>query len=269
MVPLSDLPASRSQRFAKPRMTHWAARPGYMVSRTPERIDFNYGHALLLEGPPSERGVDYWIGRWLLEQQSTECDRAFLLWEEAGAPTHEFAWLEQLSEGSQLYVNHCLGLDGSLELPSALPPSGVEIRSFDGDEDWRQGVELTANVNDDGGFFATERAYWLYEGYRELVEEGSGEWLGAFADGKLVGALGLIRGENEARFQDVLTEPKHRRMGICSALLRRAIENYRQACGDHSVYILAKAGADSERLYTRFGFTLRTTFFELAVPVAR
>lgn len=250
-------------------MTHWAARPGYMVSRTPERIDFNYGHALLLEAPPDERGVDYWLGRWLLEQQSTECDRAFLLWEEAGAPASEPAWLDRLPENSQLYVNHCLGLDGSDPLPRALPPEGIAIRRFDGRSDWRQAVELTANINDDGGFFATERAYWLYEGYRELVEGGEGEWLGAFADVKLVGALGLIHGEKEARFQDVLTHPEHRRRGICKALLRSAIERYRAARGDHTVYILAKAGADSERLYTDFGFRLRTTFFELAIPVAR
>ncbi|MCA9642068.1 MAG: GNAT family N-acetyltransferase [Polyangiaceae bacterium] len=250
-------------------MTHWAARPGYLVSRTPERIDFNYGHALLLDGSPSERGVDYWVGRWLLEQQSTECDRAFLLWEEPGEATVDPAWVAELDEASQLYVNHCLGLDGRFLLPRALPPTGIEIRAFDADADWRQAVELTANINDDGGFFATERAYWLYEGYRELIRGGEGEWLGAFTDAKLVGALGLIRGENEARFQDVLTHPEYRKRGICSALLRTAIERYRTACGAHPVFILAKSGADSERLYTRFGFTPRTTFFELAIPVHR
>ncbi|MGE0325719.1 MAG: GNAT family N-acetyltransferase [Polyangiaceae bacterium] len=265
----TDRPASRSQRFAKPRMTHWAARQGYMVSRTPERIDFNYGHALLLEASPAEQGVDYWLGRWLLEQQSTECDRAFLLWEETGRSTEEPAWFSALDETSQLYINHCLGFDGRSPLPRALPPESIEIRPFSGDGDWRQAVELTANINDDGGFFATERAYWLYEGYRELVQGGEGEWLGAFADAKLVGSLGLIRGENEARFQDVLTHADYRKRGICSALLRTAIARYRDECGPCPVYILAKSGADSERLYTRFGFSTRTTFFELAIPVER
>ena len=250
-------------------MTHWAARPGFTVSRTPERIDFNYGHALLLEASPAERGVEYWLGRWLLEQQSTECDRAFLLWEEPHVPANEPSWIDELGPGAQLYVNHFLGLDGRRPLPSALPPEGIELRGFAGDTDWRQAVTLTAQINDDGGFFAMERAYWLYAGYRDLVEGGEGEWFGAFRDGQLVGALGLIRGENEARFQDVLTHAEFRRRGICSALLRRAVESYRRTNLEGTVYILAKAGADSERLYTRFGFEPLTTFFELAIPVER
>lgn len=260
-------PASRTQRFAKPSATRWAMRQGYSVSYTPERPDFNYGHALLLDEPPVVRGVAYWLSRWHAEQHCSQCDQAFFIWEMSPARVSPTS-VSSLGapSGSALYINRCLELPEGTRVSAGPPPDGVVLRPLRGDDDWRQVVQLTALVNDDAGFFALQRAGWLYAGYRALIERGAGEWLGAFAGEQLVGALGLLRGGDEARFQDVLTLPEFRRRGICRALVRAAVDRYRAGCGDHPVFIVAQAGSDAERLYARVGFRLVSVVFELSVP---
>src|SRR5690606_1088925 len=122
-----------------------------------------------------------------------------------------------------LYINRCLELRAKAPAAAGPAPPGVDLRPLRSDAEWHQVAQLTAQVNDDAGFFATQRAAWLYTGYRARIERGVGEWLGAFVGDQLVGAAGLLRGSDEARFQDVLTLPEFRRRGICGALLCAAV----------------------------------------------
>ena len=58
---------------------------------------------------------------------------------------------------------------------------------------------------------------------RSLVEQGRGQWFGAFLDGRLVASLGLfVASAGLARFQEVKTHPDFRGRGLCGTLVHHA-----------------------------------------------
>ena len=58
---------------------------------------------------------------------------------------------------------------------------------------------------------------------REICARGEGGWFGAFADGRLVSSLGLIRAlPGTGRYQTVETLGTYRRQGLASRLLYEA-----------------------------------------------
>ena len=146
----------------------------------------------------------------------------------------------------------------------------AELRALAGDEDWRQAFELRiACLPDEHSTEQFVRAHLA--GSRALCEQGSATWFGAFEDGTLRAALGIVSdGHGLARFQMVETHPDCRRRGLASALLYRAGSAALEA-GAETLVIVADPGYHAIGLYRSVGFDDRETKAELTrqPPAAR
>lgn len=141
-------------------------------------------------------------------------------------------------------------------------PNGYEIRPFR-PEDWdawaaNKAVELAGEEHGDP---ADYRDYALARArsYAAQVADGTLHWLGAFADGRLAGSLGIARCPETlgttglARYQSVGTEPEHRRRGIASHLLGE-VGAWAAEHGATTWVICTETTNPAGRLYRTAGF---------------
>ena len=113
---------------------------------------------------------------------------------------------------------------------------GYLVRPLSSDADWAQSRTLRRDAR------------------RRLTDGGHAVFLGAFAGDELAADLGILDcGAGVARYQDVMTEAKHRRRVLASHLLGEA-SAWAAARGVHTWVILADAGEAPSRLYQKLGF---------------
>lgn len=122
------------------------------------------------------------------------------------------------------------GLDADVSVvltAAAVGPAGgvdAEVRVLSDNGDWEQLVELRRTDNN----LADDETYQRrrVEEARRLADGGSGIFLGAFRDGRLVPTLGvLFDGSGTVRYQHVLTQPEHRHQGLAGHLVAMAAES--------------------------------------------
>jgi ribosomal protein S18 acetylase RimI-like enzyme len=163
------------------------------------------------------------------------------------------------------------GLDVSrdtvLTAASLHPPGrgvAAKLRPLAGDDDWRQALALRAACFADDGLDTSDeflRAQLATS--RALCEHGHASWFGAFENGVLYSALGIVdNGSGVVRFQMVETHPEARRRGLASALLVRAGTEALDA-GARMLVIVADPGYHAIEIYRSLGFTDRETKVEL------
>jgi GNAT superfamily N-acetyltransferase len=75
----------------------------------------------------------------------------------------------------------------------------------------------------------------------------------ASVDGKPVGVTLMLYTQGVAGIYAVATLPSHRKQGICSALLSRAVRDGRER-GYRTLCLQVVQGSDAEKLYTHLGF---------------
>ena len=98
---------------------------------------------------------------------------------------------------------------------------------------------------------------------RALCESGSGRWFGAFEDGALRAALGIVAdGDGLARYQMVETHPEARRRGLATSLVHLAGTTVLDD-GATTLVILADPGYHAIDVYRSLGFVERETKVEL------
>jgi predicted GNAT family acetyltransferase len=100
----------------------------------------------------------------------------------------------------------------------ARPNREATYRPLESDADWEQQVELTM-AGESAGYsldFSAGRA----RQHRRLVDEGHGQYWGAFEGGRLLSSMGLFRASpGLARFQTVKTHPDARGRGLAGTLV--------------------------------------------------
>ncbi|HUW48430.1 MAG TPA: GNAT family N-acetyltransferase [Patescibacteria group bacterium] len=89
--------------------------------------------------------------------------------------------------------------------------------------------------------------------------EGTESYLGYF-QGKPAGICGLVSINNVGGIFTVGTDPEHRRKGVATALLHRAIADS-LTMGNTLLYLITTSGSDAERLYTSLGFEVAYTHY--------
>ena len=137
------------------------------------------------------------------------------------------------------------------------------LRSLEGDDDWRQAVDLHLACNAQAAHVTTEFLERQMLGARALCERGDATWYGAFEGDVLRSALGIVTGEGGlARFQLVQTHPDARRQGLAGALLHRAGT---AALDERAATLVIVADPEYEaiRLYRRAGFVDAETQVQL------
>lgn len=227
-------------------------RGPYLVVRTAANPGFKWGNHLLFPKPPRVGEEAQWSA--LFEAEFPQAShRAFGVDGtdgEAGEPAAHEALGVTAEVNTVLVAQHLL--------PSrAAPHADVDIRTLTGDDDWAQALELHATCYDvpaDGEVRLFTRRQ--VAGYRQLSSTGRGRWIGAFVDGRLCAAAGLVTlGFGLARFQNVQTHPDFRRRGLASAVLLHAAREVFDTTRTRTLVIVADPEDDAIRLYRSLGFT--------------
>ena len=146
------------------------------------------------------------------------------------------------------------------------PPRAIsaELRPLTGDADWAQALALHVACADPADVHVTEEFLTArVQAGRALCEAGCATWFGAFDDGTLVSALGIVSdGLGLARFQAVETHPDARRRGLASALVHRAGEAA-LARGATTLVIVADPEYHAIGIYRALGFAGSETQVQL------
>jgi GNAT superfamily N-acetyltransferase len=218
-------------------------RGDYIVIETPDDPGYYYGNLLVLPAPPQVGEVAYWTRRFGEELGArTPAIRHVTFWWD-GTTGDPGAADELVAAGFTIERSLVMTADALATAPAALP-----IRTLTADEVLAT-AELAYAIGDrhDEPYreFLARRAAW----HRGLVARGEAEFYGAHDGDALVASLGLVTGGSLARYQDVQTAPAYRKRGLAGALLAAAASHVRAR-----LVIVALAGSDAERVYTRVGF---------------
>ncbi len=219
----------------------------HLVVRTPANPDFHWGNCLVVTDPTA---VDD-ARRWVATFRSAFPAAAWVAIGLPRLPAAAYAWAE---EGLDLEEDDVLATDA---LPDLTPlAAGYAVRRIEG-PDWGQVVARAVAANertgehDPTGYARFARAQARVR--RSLSERDVAAFFGAFADDTLVADLGIVRCGTTARYQDVGTDPAHRRRGLAAHLLGVAAR-WAAGSGCGRFVIVTGATNPAGRVYRRLGF---------------
>jgi len=223
-------------------------RGDWLVVRTLANPTFWWGNFLLFPTPPATGDIRRWITVFRTEFPDA-VHRAFGVDGTAG----ETGSQEELkSLGVTADVSIVLTATSLKEPP---PPKAV-CRRLAGTDDWAQALQLRLAVDNQ----PDTEAYRMFLRRRvqeamALAERGHGAWYGAFVEGRMASALGIVTdGSGVARYQSVESHPDYRRRGLARRLIYEAA---RYAIGElaaATVVILADPEYHAIELYRSLGF---------------
>ncbi len=226
-------------------------RGDHLVVSTAGNRDFWWGNFLLLRERPSAREASAWVRRFEAELPWAT-HRAFGL-DDPEAPADALSSLAALG----LQVERNTVMTAKVILATGHEPPDAIIRPLVNDNDWAQHVELGLLINYDAGD-ATDQAFAHARAtaHRRIVEAGSGVWVGAFVNGRLVSQLGLlVAGRGLGRYQDVETHPDFRRQGMAGALITYAAGIVLTSPDVATLVMVADPDDEAISLYRSLGFT--------------
>jgi len=217
----------------------------------PDRRDFNDLNALWPRSAPAVDDLPALLETWREQFEGTGVQARVLCWEESGAQDPaDSPWAEGDSfedfRLSRLEVLRC-------SRPAEVRRNGaLEVRPVEGDEDWRQVVEMNVEVHGfDDEARATFCSWMIGQRHRGACEGGRATWWAAWSEGRPVPSAGLYRAESApARFQEVVTHPEFRRRGAATSLMSTMLETG----GPEGSLLIAECGSEAHRIYSRLGF---------------
>jgi ribosomal protein S18 acetylase RimI-like enzyme len=186
-------------------------RGDHLVVRTPSNPTFWWGNFVLFAGPVGPGDVPRLLALYAAELP----DAAHV-----GIDTTDgTAGADDELRAAGFHVGRDTVLTATA-LQQPTHPVAATLRPLEGDDDWRQALELRLSWAEAGVTPAFLTAQVV--GARALCERGHATWYGAFEDGILWSSLGLVSAGELARFQVVETRPEARRRGLASALVHHA-----------------------------------------------
>ncbi|MBL4806555.1 MAG: GNAT family N-acetyltransferase [Rhodobacteraceae bacterium] len=231
----------------------------FIEARIPTNPDFYYGNFLVFPDPPNLDDVNRW---------STLFDRIFnddprirhkvFMWEPfRSANSAVIAEFER--RGYKFDVGTVLATHQTVAPKGC--PDDVVFRPLASDSDWKMALENQVRCRDSS---YEEQGYRSFKTvrmatYRNMQNEGLGYWYGAFRDQVLVADMGIFHDNGVSRFQNVGTDPAHRRQGICAAMVHYVSTETRQKRPGNTLIIIADRGEPAERIYRGLGFKLIET----------
>lgn len=226
----------------------------YLVVRTPGNPGYHWGNFVLLRRTPMRRDLPAW-------------EQVFA----AALPdaTH-FAFGVDDPEGDLRSLRPFADAGYRLEVSAVMtagvvtPPRHVstqaEIRQLKTGADWEQRVTLSIEADGDSSRAYRDFLVRKAAAERAMSEAGRGEWFGAFLEGEMVAGLGIFTaGAGVARFQEVVTHPRHRERGFAGTLVFRAGQHALADLGATTLVIVADPGHPAYRVYEGVGFTRTET----------
>ena len=226
-------------------------RGDHLVVRSPRNPTHHWGNCILVTDPGAVDDAQ----RWLRAFRSAFPSAAWIAVGLERMPDDVAAWA---AHDVELELDEVLAT--ATQPRQSAPPEGYVVRRLAGD-DWEQAVALAVAADDraarsEPGYetFARRRA----AAQRDLSDRDVAAFYGAFADGELVANLGVVRCGSLARYQNVLTDARHRRRGLASHLLGAAARWAAERGCDRWV-IVTEADNPAGRIYREVGFALDGT----------
>jgi ribosomal protein S18 acetylase RimI-like enzyme len=227
----------------------------YLIVASPSHPDFWWGNFLL--GPESavRDEADIWLSRFAEAFPAAGHVAIGIDSTSATGP----APAGFLAVGLKPDLNMVMTASSLREPPH--PNRAARFRRLDGDDDWRQAMDLRMACSDavelsGGGDFDRRRVRQS----RELAEAGHGACFGAFQAGRLVAQLGVFSdGSGIVRYQNVETHPAARRQGLAGTLVYQAGTYALESLAASVLVIVADPGYSAIRIYRSVGFADRET----------
>lgn len=219
-----------------------------VVGRWPALPDYYGANLLALPAPPRAEDLPRWEACFAADHGPT-VRHCTLAWE-GEAPGPEAA-LEARGYG----VHHCRLMRTDAPLRAVRTVPGLDVRPVRTDAEWAEAlaVEALHDGEADAAMLGFQRRRMAR--YRALADAGFGAWMGAFRDGRLVGALGIFERDGRARYQSVTVHPDARRQGVGGLLVAEAGAWAREVLGARTLFIAVSPDSAAERVYAAVGFS--------------
>ncbi len=237
----------------------------HLVIRSAAFPTFYWGNFLLLGGRAAVEDSQRWLAEF--RHHFPRARHLALGWDRgSGRDCERLAPLR--AAGLELRADSVLTARSLSPAPHRRP--GADLRPLSSDSDWDQALALRLAVNaaevaaspTHGEFLATKVAE-----ARRLSAGPSAAYFGAFVEGRLAAALGVVvpRG-GTARFQDVETAPEHRRQGLSGSLVEMAGAFALGGMRAAQLVIVADPRGPAISLYRSLGF--RESELQIALEMA-
>ena len=235
-------------------------RGDHLVVRTPAQPTFHWGNFLLFADPPTAADTDRWQA--LFKAEFPDAGHMTFGLDTTDGTTGDLSGFVETGITAELSVV----LTANDVHPPPRPNTEARLRMLASDYDWAQTVELRMAIDDTddepGHRLFVERKN---AAMRALQEAGRGGWFGAFADGRMVGGLGVYTdGSGVARYQSVETHPDYRNRGLAGTLVHHAGRYALTDLDAETLVIVADPDYVASRIYRSVGFDGTETQIQLS-----
>ena len=188
----------------------------HLAVRSPANPDHWWGNFLVLATAPEPHDIPHWLARFAqLHPDARHCAIAL----DTAPPDYDpEPWR---AHGLKPGRSTAQVLDRATLAPPPHPNTAAVCRPLTSDADWLDLAQLQKDNR--GDYPLAEYGPFVDRSVaarRRLVEQGHGQWWGAFLDGQLRSSMGLFSdGLGVARYQHVDTHPDARRQGLAGTLV--------------------------------------------------
>jgi len=228
-------------------------RADYLALRSPRQPTFYWGNLLAFSKPPGPGDDERWEELFQREFASLPAvrHRAFTWDDPEGRAGQTAPFLEA---GFGFECNQVLSATSVVAPPR--PLDELAVRPLVSDADWEAALANQIRSIDAGQNATTFAAFkqQRMRTLRAMTDAGLGHWYGGFLDGRLVGDLGIFVDGELGRFHEVVTDPEHRRRGVCGTLVQAASRHAFEKQGVRRLIVVAEPEGVALRVYRSLGF---------------
>lgn len=235
---------------------------GCVIQRTPSEPDYWSGNSVFVQSD----AIDASQATDIFSVAFPSARHVRIAWD---LPSPTVAKVAEILEptGFAVVTHDVMILQG--EIAKTTAPENFTLRALTNDADWQASLDLQLEVGIEEGFDPATHAPYLARrnaSRRHQIDEGRGQWFGAFEGGDLSAQLGIFHNATLARYQSVETRKSHRRLGFGAALLRHACHWALGRSPSADVMIIVESDSDARRLYGRLGFVTVEKLTEATKP---
>jgi hypothetical protein len=239
--------ATQSDALVLASVARYRRFDGYTSIEVPERRDFWYGHALILDREPAPDDRAMWIARHAEHFRRIDVRRHTIVWEVTG--TRE--------RGPELGPNVRGEIERSIVFARRTPYGtavDARVRPLASDADWDAAAALSALEDTDASPEMRDFGHWRFGIVRSDATNGRMRMWGIWDGDELAAFAGIYGSPTLARFTTPVTRAAYRGRGLFRALCAAAVDATLHARPQATVIICAAAGEAPEGIYRRLGF---------------
>lgn len=227
-------------------------RGEYLKIETIDNPKYFWGNLLVFNRPPQASDYLHWIEIFKTEfSKNPEIEHITFTWDIFGSKPDLSLFLENGFNKEEVIVLTCS------EIKKQFDNNSIQLKKIETNEEWEQVINLQfqTGIETDGYLPEKYRPFiqQKFEHYKKLIDNGHGEWFGAFQSGVLVSDLGLFGNKEFMRFQSIETKTSHRKQGIAQNLIEFASH---QLISENYI-IQALHDGPAIDMYMKIGFNIK------------